>query len=608
MWKLEISNIGGIHEATPVIEPGINAVQASNWQGKTSLVTAIRTILGGSVDATTLTDGVDSGTVRLQIGDEEYERHLKRSGRTITTEGTPYLQETPEQTAAELFAFLGEQNPIRTAVREREDLTPHLIEPLEQENIEGQIKQLKSERENVKSELDRSKEAVDKLPVKETNIERLQSKLKEQTQKLEEVEGNDTTDGDQEAFREELTKARREREQTTQRVNRLKNKIDSLESQIDEKKQELDRLTVPSEPELAAKLDTKQTALRELNQEIETLNSLYNAMQNVLNGDHLDLLADVDRQLDADHMSCWVCGTETTVEAVEARIEELSDLIAEHQQRQSELEETVSDLQERQQTIDQQRRQKQTLEDSISTLESNLADSREDLANSKQNLTEQTERVETLENKVQETDDQRKSLEQEIARTETKLERLQDEKATLEEQAQQRDQLQEKIDRITEEIETLRSRHERIVQSARESFDEALEDIIEEFDPSFEQARLEKHVDPNSGRTEQLELIIARDGREITVDTLSEGEVELIGIITALAGYEAFDVADEVPCILLDDLGGLASEHLHTLVEYLSSRTEYLVTTAYPEAGQFSGHILSPSEWDVVSDHASQIA
>jgi hypothetical protein len=83
---------------------------------------------------------------------------------------------------------------------------------------------------------------------------------------------------------------------------------------------------------------------------------------------------------------------------------------------------------------------------------------------------------------------------------------------------------------------------------------------------------------------------------------LSEGEVELVGVIAAMAGYEAFEVADRVPCILLDDVGGLASDHLHTLVEYLEDRTEYLVTSAYPEAGEFDGHTISPVNWTVVSD------
>ena len=606
MWTLDVSNIAGIREGAPTLEPGINAVQASNWQGKTSLVTAIRTVLGGSVTAATLTDGADAGHVRLRTPDAEYERRLERAGRGVTAKGEPYLTDPQQQTAAELFAFLDEYNAVRTAVREGADLTPHLIEPLEHEDIEGQIRRLKSDRETASADLDRAERAAEKLPAKSDAVDDLQAELAELEAELDDLEGSDSENGEQAELREELTAARREREQVSQRVNRLDGKIESLESQIETKQQELDELTVDSEPDLSAKLEDKRTALREVDREIETLESLYNATTDVLDGGHLDLLAEVDRRLDGDHVACWVCGSDTTREAIEDRMEGVSELIADRRSRRSELQSTVSELQETQQTIDRQRRRKQSLEGSLDTLEANLADSREELAAAEDELADHTDRVDTLESQVAESDDRRKSLEQEIARTETKLERLEDEQSSLEARAEQREQLQQRVDELSEEIESLRSRRERVVQSARTAFHEALEDVVAEFNPSFEQARLEKHVDPDSGRTEQLELVIARDGREISVDALSEGEVELIGLIAALAGYEAFDVGQQVPCILLDDLGGLASEHIHTLVSYLEARTEYLVTTAYPEAGAFDGHVLSPDDWEVVSDHVDQ--
>jgi len=89
MWRLEVSNIAGIRNGEPIINPGINAVQASNWQGKTSLVTAIRTVLGGSVTSATLTDGADTGYVQLQTPDQACERRLQRTGETVTADGEP---------------------------------------------------------------------------------------------------------------------------------------------------------------------------------------------------------------------------------------------------------------------------------------------------------------------------------------------------------------------------------------------------------------------------------------------------------------------------------------------------------------------------------------
>lgn len=603
MWELDISNIAGIHKGEAIIQPGINAVQASNWQGKTSLITALRTALGGQVANLTLTDGADSGSVQLKTPEDVYDRRLQRSGESVTADGKPYLTTEQEQIVAELFAFLDEQNRIRTAVREGKDLTPHLIEPLEREDIEGQIRDLKSERASVKSELDRAQQAAEQLPAKTETINKLKSELAELEDEMKDLEGETTETGTEEELRNKLTLARREREQVSQRVNRLEGKIESLESQIEDKENELEDMTVTDTPNLTGKLDEKRAKLRQTNQEIETLESLYNATQDVLHGDHLDLVADIDRRIEGDQLSCWVCGSDTTREVVKARMEELSDMINERREQHSEIQSVVSELETEQRETNQKRRRKQSLEKKLNTLRTNLADSREELTAAKAELDEHIDRIEELESKVQETDNQRKSLEQKIARKEAKLKNQRQKQTELESRAEQRDQLQERYESISKEIEGLRSRRKEVIGTARTAFEEALEDVVEKFNPSFERARLKDHVDPDSGRTEQLELTIARDGREISIDALSEGEVELIGLIAALAGHEAFNVADKVPCILLDDLGSLATEHIHTLVEYLEVRTEYLVTTAYPEAGEFDGNELSPEDWDVVSDH-----
>lgn len=60
--------------------------------------------------------------------------------------------------------------------------------------------------------------------------------------------------------------------------------------------------------------------------------------------------------------------------------------------------------------------------------------------------------------------------------------------------------------------------------------------------------------------------------------------------------------------MLLDDIGGLASEHRQTLVDYRSERTEYVVTTASPEASDFGGRVLSPDDGQVVSDQTNAVA
>ena len=91
MWTVDIENIAGIHSGTATLEPGLNAVQATNWQGKTSLVTAVRTVLGGSVGPDTVTDGAATGQATLTADDGSTHRvDLRREADGVVREGDPY--------------------------------------------------------------------------------------------------------------------------------------------------------------------------------------------------------------------------------------------------------------------------------------------------------------------------------------------------------------------------------------------------------------------------------------------------------------------------------------------------------------------------------------
>ena len=182
-------------------------------------------------------------------------------------------------------------------------------------------------------------------------------------------------------------------------------------------------------------------------------------------------------------------------------------------------------------------------------------------------------------------------IESDIKYTEAELEDAREELADAESRADQREMLNAEYDDLTDEIASLRNRKDEIKRDLRESFSTALAELFERFDTGFEMARL----------TSTFDLVVARDGRETTLDALSEGERELLGFVVALAGHEAYDVGERVPVLLLDSLGSLASDNVTRFVEYTAARIEYLVLTAYPEHDGFEANELSPSDWDVVS-------
>lgn len=40
-WDISISNVAGIRSGDATIEPSVNAIRGTNWQGKSSFITAI---------------------------------------------------------------------------------------------------------------------------------------------------------------------------------------------------------------------------------------------------------------------------------------------------------------------------------------------------------------------------------------------------------------------------------------------------------------------------------------------------------------------------------------------------------------------------------------
>lgn len=590
MWTLTIENIAGIRSGTATFEPGVNVVQASNWQGKSSLIRAVETVLG---TATPLTVGADYGRVQLEMDDQTVEVELVRRDGTVHREGEPLLSEERDRVAAALFATLGETNAIRRAVRNGEDLAELLTRPLDLENIDEQIADLRAEREQVERELERAASAADKLPGAQERVTRLEADLEELRAERDRLagEGGD----DQAASREELSEKRAARERAARTVERQRAQCDQLEERLAERRAELDDLEVPEETDVGDRLAEKRESLHDVESKLDLLRTVYNANRRVLEEGHLDLLSDVERGIAGDTLGCWVCGETADREAFEERLDAVDDRIGTFRQRVADLETEVEELQERRDAVERKRRRKRDLEEEVESLESRLAERQADLAEAEERLERFEAAVEELAASVAEADDELTDVESELKYTEAELEDAREELADLEREADRRDGLAAERDDLDDRIEQLRTRKERVKRETREAFDDAMASVLETFEPGFEGARL----------TANFELVVAREGREVTLDALSEGEIELLGIVAALAGYEAFDVEDRVPVILLDGLGALAGENLHRLVEYLRDRCTFLVTTAYPEQGEFDGHTVTPGEWTVVSDEAA---
>lgn len=66
------------------------------------------------------------------------------------------------------------------------------------------------------------------------------------------------------------------------------------------------------------------------------------------------------------------------------------------------------------------------------------------------------------------------------------------------------------------------------------------------------------------------------------MDTLSESEREVVGLVLALAGYLVHEVHTAVPFVLLDSLEAIDASRINDLLDYFSSYASYLVVALLP--------------------------
>ncbi|MDS0293825.1 archaea-specific SMC-related protein [Halogeometricum luteum] len=587
-WRLAVENVAGIRRGEATLEPGLNAVRASNWQGKSSFLSAIGTVLGAE---STLTEGESEGCVSLRTDEgEEYEVRLRRRGETVVAEGSPYLTDDADRVCLDLFALLDEGNEVRRAVREGADLGPILTRPLDFEDIDERIDEHRRERDAVDDDLSAVDAAADRVPVLRTRADELESDLAD----LREAREGVAADGD-EGLREDLSTAEAERGRVRDRRERLSDTVDRVEERLAERREELASLPAVDEgddetPE--EELSAVRERHRRRERDAELLRSVYEANRRVVEEDRLDLLTDVTRGVEADSLDCWVCGRETTAESVDERLAALADRIRSLESESESLAERADELEAAREERARVRRRRSELRAEVRDLEERLADAERRLAETDSEAERLDERIERLRSSLSASTERATDVESDLKYTEARLEDAREELAEAEAAADRREELREQRERLTAELADLRRRKAAVRRRTREAFDRTIEEVAGLFETSFETARL----------TSDFELVVARDGREVPTSALSEGEVELLGIAAAVAGHRAYDVGERVPVVTLDRLGGIADDNLGRLTEYLLDRSEYLVTTAYPEHSSVTGHEVDPAEWRVVSD------
>jgi len=610
MWEFEVSNIAGIQAANVRVEMGLNVVQASNFSGKSSFMRAIQTVVGTSGMYGTshpLTEGAGQGMVTLRTPEDIHEVQLERTGpETITRRGTPVLTEEIDRTCARLFAFLGENNSIRARVRDDGDLTPLLQAPLDVESIDEQIASLKQKREATERRLQETEQAASNIHAVTSAIDTLEdevAELKDQRDELAKQAAE--TVSERNTLDDELATCRSQLQTTEQTVSRLEAQIEETKAQLESKQAELEDLDIPAEPDVPTDIGEKENRIDTLKLQIDLLEGLHRANHRVLQENELDVVSDVERNLVADEVGCWVCGETTTAETIQTKLDEIQEKLEGLRDEKATLEDDISEIEAEQQRIERRRRKQDQLEVTIGEHKATLDELRGDLQRARTRKDQLEDELAEVETAVAQEElansDELTDVEAELRTKQDELAEQRSRVAELEEKQEEVEALETRTTELDSEIEALRNRKTETQWELKEQFDTAIDEVVERFAPGFDGAHLRVRTDAEN-EIEQFELVIARDGRKTQLSTLSEGERELVGIMIALAGHRTFDVGERVPVVVLDGISQLSASNLRRLTEYIADTADILITSAYPEAGEFSGNHISPEEWETVSD------
>ena len=622
--RLQVQNIGGITEADVSLSPGVTILEGRNATNRTSLLQAVMAAMGSN--NASLKGDAEKGRVELTLNGETYTREFIREESGVRTDGSPYLE---DPMAAELYAFLLEDNEARRAVARGEDLHEIIMRPIDTDEVEAEISRLKEEKRTIDEKIDEIATVKSRLTDLEsertTLLSKIESKEQELEHKHEELQEADTSvaesregQDDLEGALEELKGARSELEDVKYRIETNQKSL----SELDDEKERLQhsRADLPESVaqqlnEITDRIERAREDRRELDSTLSDLGTVIEFNEEMLgetSKEVLDVLRDDSDQesttqqlVEDSSVVCWTCGSSVSRSTIEGTLEDLRRFQQEKAQEREQLNEELdamseerSSLQAKKDNNERIRRRLQQIEDERERRTAAITEQKNRRAELKDEIDDLQERVEQLEEHVQ---SEILNRHREVNQLEFELDRLNSELAeteaeidTVESQIDEREQLQDRRTTVQEELEHQRSRLDRLRESAIEAFNEHMTNVLELLDYSnleriwIEQTQQEVRVGRRKAIEDTFELHIVRSTEsgttyEDTIEHLSESERETTGLVFALAGYLVHDVHELLPLLLVDSLEAIDSERIGALIDYFEEYADYLVVALLSE-------------------------
>ena len=617
--SVDISNLGGIESLQADLPPGVSLLSGQNASNRTSFLQSIAAALGADDSAATLKTDADEGSVTLDVGDVGGTRTYRRTNGEVVRGGDPV---TDAGDLVDTYVSIFSDNPARRAIRNGGDgLRDILMRGVDTAEINATIHQLKHRRSAVEDKLDEIDAAKSRLPSLEERRSDLEAELEsieEQIASVEaDIENHDASSEDVEAAERHLDELERLRD----RLQRTESEIEVTESTIAEAEAEkadleaeLEALDVPDEDratleerrrELEDEIAARKRAITDLNDIISNNRSLLEG------GDVMEAFgtaSDSPTEALDPHSStveCWTCGTEVDRGTIERRIETLTDLRTEKNEQLQALNEDLESVTSSLEAIESERAKRDRLQADLESATQTLKDERETLGDLEAEAEDLRAEIREAESRVEEMDDltnspladhyQRLSrLNHERGQVESRLESVESDLEEVRATVDRESALRADRAEIQDELEAMRNRIETVEREVVEQFNAQMDDLIELL--GYENvSRVWIERIGTDGDTATFDLHVVRetaDGSvyEDAIDTLSESEREIIGIVVALSGYLVHDLDESVPVVLFDSVEAIDATRLETLFDYVSDYAPTIITALLPEEAAAIDH------------------
>ncbi|SNR70812.1 archaea-specific SMC-related protein [Halorubrum vacuolatum] len=611
-----VENIGGIERASLVLHDGINVFYGENASNRSSLFSAIAGALGARVPEPK-TDA-DEGRVKLVVNDEEYTVEIDRTDGTTTVQSRTLTDQTD---ICDQFVRLLEDNPLRESVERMDEteLYEQLMKPVDTDQIDVEIKQVKRDRAETEETLQHYDELEKRLPELRSKRSELRNNLDDVVETIEETRAeieslDDERDGRDDDVLEQLEARRSDYRDVANTVETQRQVLESYRDEIKTVESDLKDKTGDVDPkdetELEARIDDLRSRKRTIDSTIQLLQTIVDASRKTLSRDEITLpkaddADDAEHLTDAlhrdDEVDCLMCGGTVTEDVINEQVKHLQDAVAEKRRTRDDIENEIDELQTTLQRRREQKRDIKRLRERMRTLKNEIEGTKSTIDQLESQQRDLESEIESLEAKAADVEDETDNayvelhervneLTYERGQIESQIEDIEAKIEDITETVSDRESLETGYDELNDRLEQLRTRIYDIECETVDTINTVMAEVIDELAyDNIKRVWVERKVgEYTTGRADGFVLHVVRtteDGQayEDTIRTLSTSEREVIGIVLAVAGYIVHDVRESIPFILLDAIESIDAERTNKLTSYLSEHTDYLLVTAHPE-------------------------